>query len=385
MRQLFVSPKLAATLAVIAFLVSAVITTTPWTEAQAPDYDLPVAFGAHFFTQTNGGAGNTGYAVSNADGIPFWNFFQSAGGVEAVGYPVSHRFIWNGFTVQAMQKVVFQWRPEVQTVYYVNVLDEMHNAGLDGYLQTVRVTPPIADWSGDAGLSWDRVMERHLALLSANQAIAEVYYSEEDPINRNGLPMAPIQDMGGVFVLRAQRKVYQQWLTDQPWARAGQVVVANGGDLGKEANLYPAAAVTPQPPSSVPLSVVSGAPAPTATPTATPQPGACQGDETIRFNPANPVVGQAVNISVTSARPSANIVLSGPYNPSYLGSRTVDSLTEWNWLVTPTEPGRADYTFMVSGVVCTANFVVVGGGAEPTQTPTPTSTATETPTPTATP
>src|SRR5215510_14390952 len=59
--------------------------------AQAADYDLDVPGGAHFYTQTNGGAGTTGYAVSNADGIPFWTFFNEVGGVNAVGYPVSHR------------------------------------------------------------------------------------------------------------------------------------------------------------------------------------------------------------------------------------------------------------------------------------------------------
>ena len=107
MRQL-ISRKLGITIAVVAILASTLITLAPRTEAQAPDYDLPVAFGAHFYTQTNGGAGNTGFAVSNADGIPFWDFFRAAGGVEAVGYPVSHRFVWNGFVVQAMQKVVFQ-------------------------------------------------------------------------------------------------------------------------------------------------------------------------------------------------------------------------------------------------------------------------------------
>ena len=177
----------------------------------ALDHDLAVPGGAHFYTQTDGqgGATGTGYAVSNADAIPFWDFFRTAGGVEAVGYPVSHRFVWHGFVVQAFQKVVFQWRPEVGTVYYVNVLDEMHERGLDPWLVTVRQTPPLADWSADTGLPWEEIQARHLALLNANPAIAAVYYAEEDTIHRNGLPMAPIQDMGGVLVLRAQRKIYQ--------------------------------------------------------------------------------------------------------------------------------------------------------------------------------
>ena len=229
----------------------------------ALDYDLAVPGGAHFYTQTDGqgGATGTGYAVSNADAIPFWDFFRAAGGVEAVGYPVSHRFVWHGFVVQAFQKVVFQWRPEVGTVYYVNVLDEMHERGLDPWLVTVRQTPPLADWSADTGLPWEEIQARHLALLNGNPAIAAAYFAEEDTIHRNGLPMAPIQDMGGVLVLRAQRKIYQQWLGEVPWARAGEVVTANGGDVGKEAGLYPPSAVTPQPSSSVPLSVVGEGPA----------------------------------------------------------------------------------------------------------------------------
>ena len=99
----------------------------------APDYDvIGGATPYHVYTQTNGGVAGTGFALSDADGIPFWTFFKQAGGVQAVGYPVSHRFVYKGFTVQAFQKVVFQWRPEANTVYYLNTLDEMHNAGLDG-------------------------------------------------------------------------------------------------------------------------------------------------------------------------------------------------------------------------------------------------------------
>jgi hypothetical protein len=240
----------------------------------ALDYDLPVAGGARFFTQTDGagGATGTGYAVSNADGIPFYAFFLAAGGVEALGYPVSHRFIWNGFVVQAFQKVILQWRPEVGTFYNVNVIDEMSLRGLDAWLLAVRQTPPPADWSGDAGLPFEAVAARHLALLAANPAIAAAYFAELDPINRNGLPMAAIQDMGGVEVLRAQRKIYQRWLRDVPWARAGQVVEANGGDLGKEAGLYPPEAIVPRPAASVPLSAVGTVAPPTAPPPPAPPP-----------------------------------------------------------------------------------------------------------------
>ena len=59
--------------------------------------------------------------------------------------------------------------------------------------------------------------------------------------------MAQLQTLGNVMVLRAQRGVLQKWLVDTPWASAGQVTVANSGDLAKEAGLLPADALVPQP------------------------------------------------------------------------------------------------------------------------------------------
>ena len=36
--------------------------------------------------------------------------------LQALGYPISRRFMWDGFVSQAMQKVVLQWRPEQDAV-----------------------------------------------------------------------------------------------------------------------------------------------------------------------------------------------------------------------------------------------------------------------------
>lgn len=51
-----------------------------------------------------------GYDVNNSGGIPFLSTYQALG-PELVGYPISQRFVWNGFTVQAFQKAVMQWQP----------------------------------------------------------------------------------------------------------------------------------------------------------------------------------------------------------------------------------------------------------------------------------
>src|SRR5688500_5852900 len=45
----------------------------------------------------------TGFSVSDADGVLFLSEFRRLGGVQAVGYPASKRFQWDGFTVQVFQ------------------------------------------------------------------------------------------------------------------------------------------------------------------------------------------------------------------------------------------------------------------------------------------
>ncbi|MDA8217622.1 MAG: hypothetical protein M0Z94_08410 [Dehalococcoidales bacterium] len=219
--------------------------------AEALDFDLADGSG-HFYKQTNGqgGQGETGFAVVNADGIPFWDEYQRLGGPQTLGYPVSRRFVWDGFVVQAMQKVVFQWRPEVRAVYFVNIIDLMHDQGFDGWLQVYRQTPPPFDDAPDTGLPWDQVTRRHWAFLDTNPAIKARYWQDSDPLNHFGLPTS-YADEGNCFVIRAQRAIFQYWKEDVPWARAGQVTVANGGALVVEVGLIPEVAAMPEPPTDM--------------------------------------------------------------------------------------------------------------------------------------
>jgi hypothetical protein len=219
------------------------------TDADPLDFDLPDGSG-HFYRQANGqsGAGEAGFALTNADGIPFWDEYQRLGGPQALGYPVSRRFAWDGFTVQALQKAVFQWRPETRTVAFVNVLDRLHELGKDDWLGTARQTPPPFDWAADRGRGWDELVARHVALLEASPAIQEQYWSDPAPLDHFGLPVSSA-DMGSSFVVRAQRAVFQYWKEDVPWARQGEVTIANAGDLAKEAGLFPGPAITPELPS----------------------------------------------------------------------------------------------------------------------------------------
>lgn len=206
------------------------------------DFNVP---SGHFFTQTGSADGVLGFAVIDDGQARFWYEFQRLGGVQGVGYPVSQRFSWDGFVVQAMQKGVLQWRPEVGRAYFINVFDQLSVAGKDDWLLAVRSTPRLLDPSFDVNKTWHQIVASRLALLNANPAIKATYFAAGDPINLYGLPTSRVVDNDNHFVIRLQRAVIQQWKVAVPWAAAGQVTVANGGDVGKEAGLLPSPALQP--------------------------------------------------------------------------------------------------------------------------------------------
>ena len=207
--------------------------------------DYPVA-GGHFFTQTAGRDGVSGFTVTNDRDIRFWDEFRRLGGVNGVGYPVSRRFVWRGFTVQAMQKGVLQWRADVGQAWLTNVFDELHDAGKDGWLQGFRSTPPPLPASFDTGKDWNAIVRARVSLLDADPAIRARYRSVDDPMTFFGLPTSRVTDQGNHYAIRLQRAVIQLWKVNVPWASAGEVTIANGADVAKEAGLFPSDAIQPQ-------------------------------------------------------------------------------------------------------------------------------------------
>ena len=229
-----------------AWLLVALLLVQHPAAADAADY--PIENG-HFYTQAAGAnaPSGAGYAITDQDTdsqgqtIRFWSEFQRLGGVDALGYPASRRFVWNGFVCQATQRVVMQWRPDVNGVYFVNVMDLITQAGKDDYLLNARQTPPPANFGQEEqGMSFQQIMAKRYALLDAYPAIKARFFAVSDPLNLNGLPVAPVTDMGNVYVLRTQRIIIQQWKQDVPWAKAGDVTVALGGDIAKETGLIAA-------------------------------------------------------------------------------------------------------------------------------------------------
>lgn len=232
--------------------------------AQALDFALP---NGRFFKQANGqgGAGDTGYPVVNsmifANNVRFFDEFQRLGGVPLVGFPASRTFVLDGFVTQVNQKALFQWRPEVDQVFFINVFDILHDRGFDPFLLAFRSVPPQLPTSFDAGKTIEQIVNDRLALLNANPSIRSTYFSVDDPLLRFGLPTSRVEDMGNHFAIRLQRAVLQQWKVNVPWAQAGQVTIANGGDVFKELNQVPAFAVVPQPTPSFSQSIVVYEPA----------------------------------------------------------------------------------------------------------------------------
>jgi hypothetical protein len=215
-----------------------------------------VITGGCFFTQTTNGQG--GYSVLDDNQARFWTEYQRLGGAQTVGYPISRRFVYDGFVTQAFQKLVLQWRPEVGIAYPMNVFDELSEAGHDPRLFATRQTPyPLVNFD-PPGATWAQVVAGRQALLNANVAIRSRYFSFSDPLNVFGLPTSRVEDMGNHYAVRTQRAVFQQWKEAVPWAGAGEVTIANGGDIAKEVGWFDPAWLVPE--------NVPGSPAPTPTP-----------------------------------------------------------------------------------------------------------------------
>jgi len=254
-------------LATLLVYVWSIAPTMQNAQAQPLDYDIP---GGHFFTQTNNfppGTNPSGYSVTNEGGIPFWNEFQRLGGVQAVGYPMSRRFLWDGFVSQVMQRCVFQWRPEVGEAWCINVFDKMHDTGKDSWLLNVRSTPNPAVFD-EVGKSWEEIVAARLALLDSRPAIRKAFNATPSPLTFLGLPTSNVQDMGNHYAIRLQRALLQEWKENVPWAKAGDVTIANGGAVAVEASMFPAEVTMPE----FPPGMATPTPVATATPTPAPPP-----------------------------------------------------------------------------------------------------------------
>ncbi|MGB0389052.1 MAG: hypothetical protein ACPGWR_29875 [Ardenticatenaceae bacterium] len=227
----------------LGFFMSGTLVSVERTKAGGEeDFAIP---NGHFYTQTTNGEG--GFAVVDDGEARFWAEFQRLGGLQTVGYPISRRYVYDGFVTQAFQKLLLQWRPDVEQAWPVNVFDELSDNGFNDQLFSIRQTPyPLIDFD-PPNATWEEVVAARQGLLDDNSAIRDRYFSVADPLNVFGLPTSGVEDMGNHYAVRTQRAVFQQWKEDVPWAFAGEVTIANGGDIAKEMGWLSGSALDPEP------------------------------------------------------------------------------------------------------------------------------------------
>lgn len=179
---------------------------------------------------------NDGFAVTNADGVPMWDFVQELD-LQAIGYPISQRWADGPFTLQAFQKVILQWDPGKQRVNWYNTLDVLADKYPGLELPNVPAHQVLA---ADQGVtSFGVIMRNHLALLDANPKIKAAFLAEPNWLNLYGLPIAYEEreingNPQGLQVLRAQRTVFAIWNVSAPGTTVGAVVLQNVPDKVKK-------------------------------------------------------------------------------------------------------------------------------------------------------
>ena len=227
--------RLRAALAVLAVAAAAMLAV--WPSALALECEGVALDNGCLFTITGGDTPDPddGYAVTNADGVPIWDFVRERD-LDAIGYPISQRWVNGPFTFQAFQKVILQWDPGKQRVNYYNTLDVLANRHPEIELPNV---PRHQVLAADQGVTFGTIIRNHLALLDQNPAIKERFLSEPDWLNLYGLPISYEErevngNAQGLQMLRAQRTVFVIWNVSAPGTTVGRVNLQNVPDKVKK-------------------------------------------------------------------------------------------------------------------------------------------------------
>ena len=229
--------------------VVAVVALTVW-PAAALDCEGDALDDGCLFTITGGDTTDPddGYAVTNADSVPLWDFVRERD-LQAIGYPISQRWVNGRFTFQAFQKVILQWDPGKRRMNYYNTLDVLANRYPEVELPNV---PPHLVLEADQDAVFATIKRSHLLLLDQNPIIKERFLSEPDWLNLYGLPIRYEErevngNPQGLQMLRAQRTVFVIWNVPAPGTTLGRVNLQNVPDKVKKLSnvIIPDAAEAP--------------------------------------------------------------------------------------------------------------------------------------------
>lgn len=226
------------TLLALALLGGSFFAPARFAQADSPP-DWATAHG-WFYTQAGPGDG-LGFEVTDAQDIPFWTFFQSAGGVARLGYPISNRWSAGPLTFQAFQKAVLQWTV-ADGVTFLNVYDALSQAGRDPWLKTARGVPIPPDAEEADGRSFEDVLAERLEILKRYPEIERRWFRNDRWLDSYGLPVV-VKNRGDLVVLRAQRAVFWLWRPDsEPALSAPTVFISHSGLDYRDGGMIPAEA-----------------------------------------------------------------------------------------------------------------------------------------------
>ena len=235
-RRAVVSHRPRLHLAVAAVVAVSLLIFGPTAALLALDCAGVAIKGGCLFTNTGSDTADPddGYAVTNADGVPMWDFVRDRD-AGAIGYPISQRWIDGPFTLQAFQKAILQWNPAEGQMNYYNTLDELANAYPHVELPNVPTHQVLA---ADAGADFETVKRNHVAILDENPAIKARFLAEPDWLNLYGLPIRYEErevdsDPQGLQLLRTQRAVFEIWNVPAPGTALGEVGLQNIADKVK--------------------------------------------------------------------------------------------------------------------------------------------------------
>ena len=216
-------PRLAGILrpALLGIVLALAATTAAGVQSSEP---TTAQADAAFFAAA---APDLGFAVTDFEGVRLWSSWRDLGGELTFGAPVSRRFTNQGHIAQLFERGMLRWEPE-RGVTVVNVMDLLSSNGYDDQLHSDFGIPASADWSGNTGLAWPDVQQRHMALLEGSEpwrnALRQAFYragavlgNDAAAILVHGLPLALVET-DGAYALRAQRAawVYTPDVDDAP-------------------------------------------------------------------------------------------------------------------------------------------------------------------------
>jgi hypothetical protein len=186
-----------------------------------------------------------GYAVTDADAVPFWTEYQRLGGPHFLGYPRSNRYAGeDGATVQVFQRAVLRAESPEAGVTVVPLLDWLHREGHDETLAAEHGIPAV-ELPLPAEVTPEALAERVEWVLRDRPALQAYLASLPDAAKLLGLPTSSVHDLGAYYAVRFQGGALQEWKEEMPWANVGDATAVNVGDIVLSLGLVPAKSLAP--------------------------------------------------------------------------------------------------------------------------------------------